>query len=279
PDKNVRIGEITLADKNKPVYCVPDPAQPKLRVEKGDGKELTEGKDYTVKYTNNKKPGDHAKYKVTFIGNYKGRKAETGEFIITPAPFDKAVISAASIVYTGSGKLQPELYVFSDGVLLANKKDYTFRLYYGDDDVTSKKNPLEEKDLPAKITVEATGRGRFKGDKATGSFMVYALPGGAFDLTSAKIVDKKTGKPLKKQDYTGKEIRPSVTVLAKTKDSSEYRTVPSENLIISYYDNVQRGTAKIEVRGDNVKAFGCRKAGFTIGVRGIKNILPHIFEN
>ena len=278
PDKNVSIKEITLADGDKPVYCAPDPAEPKLSVKKEDGRELTEGKDYKVKYINNKKPGDHAKYKISFIGNYKGRKVENGEFKITPAPFDSAVISAGSIVYLKPGKLQPSLDVFCDGVLLANKKDYTFRLYYGEDDVTTKKLTLEEKDLPATITVRVTGKGRFRDDTAEGSFLVYDLPDNAYDLTSAKIVDKKTGKTLAKQNYTGKEIRPSVTVLAKTKGGSEYKAVPSENLIITYYDNVQRGKAKIEVRGDNVKAFGSKKTGFTIKVRSIRDIIPHIFS-
>ena len=61
---------------------------------------LKEGTDYTVTYSNNKKPGKKAKYTVKFIGNYKGRRQARGEFEISTAPFAKAEISVKDIVYS-----------------------------------------------------------------------------------------------------------------------------------------------------------------------------------
>ena len=263
-----------------PVYCLGGAAaSPKLLVEGKDGRTLAEGIDYTVKYKNNKKPGSDAGYTVTFTGNYKGKKKETGKFEISAAPFtaDTVSVSAADLVYLKAGKLKPVIYVTLDGRTLSERKDYTVKLFKGTEDVTSKRVSLSEKDLPAVITVKVTGKGVFKADTVEGSFNLVALPEGAFDLTTAKVVAKGTTKPVSKQDYTGSEIRPEVDVMAKIKGEKEYKKVPSENAIVTYRDNISRGTASIVVTGDNVKAFGSMKTTFAIGVRSFKEILTLIF--
>ena len=52
----------------------------------------------------------------------------------------------------------------------------------------------------------------------------------------------------------------------------------SENVIISFRDNVRRGKATIIVTGDNVKAFGNRTGNFTIGIKSFKDILAIVFD-
>lgn len=276
-DKSFELSDIAVADEEGPVYCVPDPATPELKLTRKDGRQMVQGRDYKVTYSDNKKPGKNAKFKVTFIGNYKGRKESKGKFEIVSAPFEKAAVTATDLVYLKAGKLKPEVAVMYDGVLLKNKEHYTYKLYRGEVDVTKKKLSFDEKDLPAKITLKVTGKGGFTTDTVECSFDVYALPDGAFDLTDAKIVSQSTNSAVKKQDYTGREVKPAIDVYAKAKGSREYAIVPAQDYKVTYYDNINRGTAKIVVTGDNKNSFGKKTGKFTIGVRKFRDILHLIF--
>lgn len=283
PEKTYKDYEVTVSGDGGHIYCVPDPASPEVKVTRKDGRTMTEGRDYTVKFSNNKNPGDSAKAKVTFTGNYKGTPAVTKPFKIDQAPFNGGMVSvsAASLVYLKPGKLNPEIVVTYGDTLLENKKDYTFKLFdESKQDITGKKQTFTDSQLPKTITVAATGKGRFDSTVSECSFVLRALPENSYDLTSAKILAQSTNKVLKTVDYTGKEVRPAIDVMAKKKGSSTYEIVPPAYYSVKYYNNVNRGKAKLVITGDNEKAFGSKAGQFTIGVNSFKpkDILTLIFE-
>ena len=282
PEKNYKGYEVTVSGEGH-IYCVPDPASPEVTVTRKDGRKMTEGRDYTVKFSNNKKPADNAKAKVTFTGNYKGTAGITVPFKIDPAPFGtgEVTVSASNVVYIKPGKLNPEVIVTCKDTLLENKKDYTFKLLdENKQDITGKKQTFTDSQLPKTITVAATGKGRFDSTVSECSFLVRALPENAFDLTSAKILGQSTNKTLKTVNYTGKKVEPAIDVMAKKKGSQAYEIVPPAYYSVKYYNNVKRGKAKLVITGDNEKAFGSKAGQFTIEVNSFKakDILTLIFE-
>ncbi len=278
PDTNRDDGLKIVSDNGgKDIYCVSGPATVKLIVTKNKNGtvELIEGKDYTVKYTNNTKPGGKATAKITFIGNYKGRPKATFGFTISPAPFTMAALSACDMVYLKPAKLKPSVFV-TIGDTVIDSKNYTVKIFSGKDDYTNKKYELTGDS--AVITVEATGKKNFKSEKISGTFTLRKLPDGAIDLTGAKIYDTTTGKVLKKAEYTGRPVEPKIEVRAKK--GSGYETVSSANYSVRYLNNTERGKATVIVTGDNSKAFGTKTATFTIAVRKIKleEIVDLIFK-
>ena len=95
---------MTLAS-SETIYHTPAGATPAIAVNvtRGGVKHLlNEGSDYMVAYKNNKAAGKGS-YTVSFVGNYKGRKAEAGSFTIEKAAFS-ASVTAPDMTYTKKGK-------------------------------------------------------------------------------------------------------------------------------------------------------------------------------
>ena len=170
---------------------------------------LVQGKDYTVTYVNNEKPGE-ARAELTGIGNYKG--SETLYFTI----YGKlpAADPIADQTYTGK-ELTPAI------VIPGLKAGEDYYMYY------------EDNQYPGVATVTIYGTGYYKGT-ATIHFKIIKK--------TEKFV---SNVKLNRTSYTctGKTIRPSVTVTVNGKKigASAYK--------LYYKNNKNSGIGTVQVRG------------------------------
>ena len=170
---------------------------------------LVQGKDYTVTYVNNEKPGE-ARAELTGIGNYKG--SETLYFTI----YGKlpAVDPIADQTYTGN-EITPDI------VIPGLKAGEDYYMYY------------EDNQYPGVATVTIYGTGYYKGT-ATIHFKIIKK--------TEKFV---SNVKLNRTSYTctGKTIRPSVTVTVNGKKigASAYK--------LYYKNNKNSGIGTVQVRG------------------------------
>jgi len=170
---------------------------------------LVQGKDYTVTYVNNEKPGE-ARAELTGIGNYKG--SETLYFTI----YGKlpAADPIADQTYTGK-ELTPAI------VIPGLKAGEDYYMYY------------EDNQYPGVATVTIYGTGYYKG-AATIHFKIIKK-------TEKFVSNVKLNRT--SYTYTGKSIRPSVTVTVNGKKigSSAYK--------LYYKNNKNSGIGTVQVRG------------------------------
>lgn len=170
---------------------------------------LVRGKDYTVTYVNNEKPGE-ARAELTGIGNYKG--SETLYFTI----YGKlpAADPIADQTYTGK-ELTPAI------VIPGLKAGEDYYMYY------------EDNQYPGVATVTIYGTGYYKGT-ATIHFKIIKK-------TERFVSNVKLNRT--SYTYTGKSIRPSVTVTVNGKKigASAYK--------LYYKNNKNSGIGTVQVRG------------------------------
>ena len=170
---------------------------------------LVQGKDYTVTYVNNEKPGE-ARAELTGIGNYKG--SETLYFTI----YGKlpAADPIADQIYTGK-ELTPAI------VIPGLKAGEDYYMYY------------EDNQYPGVATVTIYGTGYYKGT-ATIHFKIIKK-------TERFVSNVKLNRT--SYTYTGKTIRPSVTVTVNGKKigASAYK--------LYYKNNKNSGIGTVQVRG------------------------------
>lgn len=170
---------------------------------------LVQGKDYTVTYVNNEKPGE-ARAELTGIGNYKG--SETLYFTI----YGKlpAADPIADQIYTGK-ELTPAI------VIPGLKAGEDYYMYY------------EDNQYPGVATVTIYGTGYYKGT-ATIHFKIIKK-------TERFVSNVKLN--ITSYTCTGKTIRPSVTVTVNGKKigASAYK--------LYYKNNKNSGIGTVQVRG------------------------------
>ena len=170
---------------------------------------LVQGKDYTVTYVNNEKPGE-ARAELTGIGNYKG--SETLYFTI----YGKlpAVDPIADQTYTGK-ELTPAI------VIPGLKAGEDYYMYY------------EDNQYPGVATVTIYGTGYYKGT-ATIHFKIIKK-------TERFVSNVK----LNRTSYTctGKTIRPSVTVTVNGKK------IGANAYKLYYRNDKNSGIGTVQVRG------------------------------
>ena len=250
---------------------------------KGPGEEygayLEEGKDYTLKLTNNKNvytdPTFREKYPptaaLTFKGNYKGSVAKN--FLILAQNLDTMTITAADYVYSASKKgakcyVKPVI-TDEDGKTLAMNKDYTVRYYYAQNSrVNGSPEPnrsygteIRENDIPdagTVIAVEATGIGAYEGT-IVGTYKVLA---NGMNISSASVKINYPGGA-KYFEYTGGQIIPrngNLTVSSK----GRILTMGVDYEIQSISNNVRAGTATMVLHGRGEYG-GTKKVTFKIG--------------
>ena len=258
-----------LAHPDIEIECDPAGTVPEISV-KASGKTLTEGTDYKLTYTNNKKPGT-GKYNVAFLGNYKGHKAVSGTFTIVPATFRYADVLAPDMVYTKEGKYLSAPYVTIDGVLVSSK-DYSVKYYQkGKEIPATGKIKLPEGTDVTVITVKVTGKGNYKPQTVSSTYKVIRPADGAVKLSEAKIVAKEKVKnadaAIAKQEYTGREVKPEIRAVRKVGRSTE--DVPADAYETVYINNVSKGKATVLIIGNGRDAIGCQKADFTITTRNM----------
>ncbi len=245
---------------------------------KTTGEVLTEGKDYKISYSGNKKVGT-AKYTIKFQGNYKGSKSVKGEFTIVPAGLSDATDGLKIVLADQIYKNKPNVYkskpiVDIDGVTL-KASNYTVE-YYKDAALTDKisgknKVSLDAEDSYTTIYVKIIGKGNYKpvnGEYATAEYRVYAKSYNS--LAKAKITGTD-GKALKKVYYTGNEQKPEVKVWIK--NGSTWEPVDADQYEVSYTNNVNKGKATIVVNGTGDKYAGSKTAKFSIVAQSLKDLL------
>lgn len=170
---------------------------------------LVQGKDYTVTYVNNEKPGE-ARAEITGIGNYKG--SETLYFTI----YGKlpAADPIADQTYTGK-EITPDV------VIPGLKAGEDYYMYY------------DNNQEPGVATVTIYGTGYYEGTR-TVHFKIIKK-------TEKFVSSVKLSRT--SYTYTGKMIRPSVTVTVNGKklSASAYK--------LYYKNNKNSGIGTVQVRG------------------------------
>lgn len=236
---------------------------------------LENGKDYTIKYSNNdavttsstkKKP----KITVTGKGGFKGSLAK--EFTIEAGRLDAAGVklTVTDVIAKDGGGINPTTVTLLDTVTnkkLQPGKDYydTYGYYYTDGvDVKNSEtgetehrydtSPVKETDIiPAGIKIRAKvgGKGYYDDTFAYGDFYIVAN-----DISKA-IVE------IKPQTYTGNKVTPNpytdITVKFGNDGTpltygTDYEIVPD-----SYENNVKKGTAEVTIRGKAGSNYGGTK--------------------
>ncbi|WP_272798246.1 MBG domain-containing protein [Butyrivibrio sp. DSM 10294] len=228
--------------------------------------ELVEGKDYKLKYSNNKKVGN-GRCRITFINNYKGHAGLTVTYEISRASIEGARVEAKDLIYKKPGKYRSAPYVSIDGVQL-KKSDYTFRYYVGDRELGSnEKLTLGTEENDKVVTIVVTGRGNYSDTKASGTYTVIRKKTEVIDFSKAKIVAKeknKKGKNVKvgKKEYTGYAIEPEIRVMVKI--NKKWTDVDPSLYTVSYINNINKGNATIMVTGNGTETIGSKTVRFRI---------------
>ncbi len=229
-----------------------------------NGKTLVLGQDYKIKYSNNKKASTEkkkAKYKITFIGNYKKTKAVTGEYTVTKASLEDAKIAVPDLVYGKKpGPYASAPYIEAGGILL-KKSDYTVTYYDESNNIVDKKHPFTLTGDSAVITVVAEGKGNYSGT-VKGTYKIAKSGDLYIDLKKAKITGTD-GKSIPKQTYTGYGIKPSIVVQVKV--DGKWEVIDKSKYTVSYIGNREKGKAMIVIKANDASGLiGSKTAAFTI---------------
>ena len=212
-----------------------------------------------------KKAGATGKYSVSFIGNYKGRKAlAAGTFTIGTAHIKDAKIYVPDMIYSKPGKFNPAPFVVVGDELLA-KSDYIVEYLIGETNITGKTYTLDGDQ--ATVTVKVTGKGNYASETASGTFNIIKANNTRFDLSKAKITAAGSAKGLAAQDYTGLPVCPAIDVYVK---SGSMVKVNSSYYNVSYIGNTARGKAVVMITGKG-SAIGSKTATFTIKAQDMKS--------
>ena len=255
---------------------------------------LTQGKDYTISYSNNKKVASATDKKAPTIiikgkGNYSGTKKVS--YAIVPKPLsnengitvvakDKAV-SASKNGYRQSFKVYD-----ADGNALGSTdydtKNVTYTLIQTENEDGSMKEEnivLDKTSVVAAdsvILITVSGKGNYAGGEATGTYRI---------LETGHDINKATIK-IKNQEYTGNPV--VITNQEQFTEGKVYLKVGKETRVLelgkdievvpgSYVKNVNKGTAKVTFRG--IGDFGGTKTvSYKIGARSINEIWQGIFS-
>ena len=220
------------------------------------GKELVEGKDYTVSCRNNKtlSEGKQPTMTVKGKGNFKGKI--TKEFTITDkalndseAPVTLTVPDVGYVNRAGKYISKPVL-TDADGKTLTIGKDYEKAVVYTDKDGRE----LTKQDIVEKgavITVTVKGKGAYSGELKT----------------TYRITEESFGKAkisIKPQEYTGRAVllnEKDITVKIGGKiliPGTDYKIMEG-----SYVNHVKKGTAGVTIIGQGTYG-GTKKAKFKI---------------
>ncbi|MCM1569768.1 MAG: Ig-like domain-containing protein [Roseburia sp.] len=217
--------------------------KPTVVVKDAQGTQLKLNTDYTVSYSSNSCM-NQGNYTVTVTGKGKYTGVATATFKILPAPVSGCTITVNNgkdMTYTGSainltsGQLR---VVSGNNKTLTINKDYTVK-YSNNINV-------------GKATVTITGIGNYKGT-ATGSFKITAK-----DIARAAATLAYTNK-----EYTGKAMKPDVTVKDGTKKLSK-----NTDFKVTYSDNKKAGRATVVIKGIG-NYTGSKTLNFTISKRKI----------
>ncbi|MBE5864790.1 MAG: hypothetical protein E7292_01085 [Lachnospiraceae bacterium] len=201
---------------------------------------LTEKKDYTIKYSNNKKVASTTDRKAPTVtingkGNYKGKQLV--KFNILPRDISGDEFEADDMWAAITGKIQKPAPVITWGkTKLKNKKDFTV-------------DPASSIGYSAggTYTVTVTGVGNYCGTRTL-----------EYTLTDKPLMSKAKVVGVKAVSYTGKAITQPVSV-----SHSGMPLALGTDYEVEYRNNVEIGTATVVIIGKGNYA-GIKKVNFKI---------------
>ncbi len=255
---------------------------------------LTQGKDYTISYSNNKKVASATDKKAPTItikgkGNYSGTKKVS--YAIVPKPLSNEnginVVAKDKAVSTGKNGYRQSFKVYdADGKALGSAdydtKNVTYTLIQteNEDGTIKEENSILDKNsvvaANSVILITVSGKGNYAGGEATGTYRI---------LETGHDISKATIK-IKNQEYTGNPV--VITNQEQFTEGKVYMKVGKETRVLelgkdievvpgSYVKNVNKGTAKVTFRG--IGDFGGTKTvSYKIGARSINEIWQGIFS-
>lgn len=206
------------------------------------GKKLVEGKDYKVRYANNKAvtatSGKKATVTVTGIGNFQGNDA-TVAFSIVPKDISKAgiYVTASDKVATGKKNMWKSSVIVTDseGTRLVAGRDYQTPVkYYYDNG-----NEVATSDIVSagtNINIKIVGKGNYYGN-ASGTYRIVAK-----DI--AKLTVKASNK-----SYTGMPIKLGSGDLEFYSGKSKITGVTYKIDESTYKNNLNKGKASVVING------------------------------
>ena len=237
-----------------------------------DGKVLVQGTDYTVKYASNKAVTGTNTTKlptvtVTGKGNFTGTGVQT--FTIVTKDINEMLVLAPDTPFVGqANKYQTKVTLTDkDGKNLVAGTDYEKELKYycNGEELGKTSGPYPVGTI---ITVKVTGKGAYTGEVSKD----YKI------ISTEDNISKATVK-ISNQEWTGErvvldadDIRITIgkekTVLVLGKD---YEIIED-----SYINNMNKGTAKVTIRGINGYG-GCKTVSFKIVQRNLTHWWNKIF--
>lgn len=233
-------------------------------VVKAGEKILTEGQDYKLSYSNNKKAGAVAKLTVQGKGNYTG-KITTTTYTVVAADFEDAVKVQTTDAGAGTKYSKLKVTVFDNGKKLS-KNEYTVSYAVDGVEVTDLDSKVEA-GKTVEVTVTATGGNYNAGTQKTGELYV-----GSTNLSKAKYKVNTTFYYLGKEEgdavtLTGDDLTVTVTIKGVT-DTLEY----GEDYVIlgeTYKNNDKKGTASVTIKGMG-DYYGTKTVKFAIKQKDVK---------
>ncbi len=227
------------------------------------GRRLEENVDYTLSYKNNTKVGAAGKVTIKGKGNFKGAFEQS--FTVGPNNDSASiVINAADKAFANkAGNYTTSLALTdNDGKKLVAGTDYDRNIVYeymndtllpggavryaGDQAGTGDIVPAD-----TLMRVVVTLRGNYSGTREA----TYRVTGQDLSKATVKVAN---------QIYTGKEIRPDASQITVTLGKTVLSAADYE--IISYNNNINKGTGKLTIRGIGQYG-GTRVATFAIAAR------------
>lgn len=190
--------------------------RPIVTIKTADGTQLQAGADYRLVYENTVNKGT-ATVTVVGNGNYTGTKKLTYKILAKPLT-EEMISKVEEAVYTGN-VVKPDITVTDGGVELVQGQDYT---------VSYSKNKAVG---TAMVTVK--GKGNYSGTVKI-PFMIRKCSMEDNAQISVRVSDIV---------YTGKAVKPKVQVYEGSKK------IPSSGYILSYANNIEKGTGTVTVTG------------------------------
>lgn len=252
----------------------------------GENLTLTEGRDYTVSYANNKAISEGknlAEKKLPVItikgrGNYKGSINQT--FTITGKSLadtqDPVTVTVSDVAANkNKGKFVSKPVVTdADGVKLKEKTDYTvsYSLVTEEEIVglDTKTDIVSEPGSVIRMTI--TGAGNYRGEDSvlTADYRITEL---AFGKTAVKVVPKTFTYTKKPVTLTGDDLVVTMKVGSGKQAVVEELPLITDGddtrdgyKIIGYQNNVNKGTAQVTLKGCG-RYGGTKTVKFYIGTR------------
>lgn len=239
--------EVTLEEASVPQKkSGAGPAVQAVYTEGGQRVVLEEGRDYTLRYSGNKKAGTNAKVTVKGIGNYTGSVTRT--FTIEPKPLDAQDVKITAVHPVKQKKkagyvYRPKILAYDGDAPLKEGTDFTV-----DDSGCLTQADVESGRTEGQIVVTEKSGGSYSGS--------LTVP---YQVVSDGIDDKACIITVADRIYTGtpvifdlekEEDRAAFTASIIRQDGQTAALIPGQDFeIVSYSKNTACGTAKAVLRG------------------------------